>query len=484
MSNGDIVLTAGIRQNLLSLQHTAALQQTTQQRLATGKKVNSALDSAVNYFTSVSLTSRAGELSSLLDAMTNGINTLKATDNGLQSITTTIQQMQATVTQARQDASWQSSSYSLDATTIGTSSLKTIGFSGGAVGATVVNVYINDQETLTGASSGFGGTTGTTGAGTSGTLTIQAADINGGVAVTVSVNTADVVSTVAANINAAVGYPIATVVGGELKLKDAGPNQITVGGTAGVVTGTGFTTTTSSAAAGPVETVDQIITAINSNATLIGKVRASNNSGQLQITNLSTSALTMTGVGLSGLVDGTAGTVSTGGNTVRTNLVTQFNQLKDQLDKTAQDASFNGVNLLSGDVLKLFFNELGTSTLSIQSTNPNGVNSSTLGIPPSTNNEFQSNTQLDARLLTLRTALNTVASQASAFGSNLSIVQNRQDFTNNMVNTLKTGADGLTLADTNLEGANMLALQTRQQLSITALSLASQANQSVLKLFG
>jgi flagellin-like hook-associated protein FlgL len=77
-----------------------------------------------------------------------------------------------------------------------------------------------------------------------------------------------------------------------------------------------------------------------------------------------------------------------------------------------------------------------------------------------------------------------VASQSSAFGSNLSIVQNRQDFTNNMVNTLKTGADGLTLADTNLEGANMLALQTRQQLSITALSLASQANQSVLKLFG
>jgi flagellin len=77
-----------------------------------------------------------------------------------------------------------------------------------------------------------------------------------------------------------------------------------------------------------------------------------------------------------------------------------------------------------------------------------------------------------------------VASQASDLGSNLSIVQNRQEFTNNMVNTLQTGADGLTLADGNLEGANMLALQTRQQLSITALSLASQAQQAVLKLFG
>ena len=78
----------------------------------------------------------------------------------------------------------------------------------------------------------------------------------------------------------------------------------------------------------------------------------------------------------------------------------------------------------------------------------------------------------------------TVASQASDFGSHLSIVQNRQTFTNSMINTLKTGADGLTLADTNEEGANMLGLQTRQQLSITALSLASQAQQSVLKLFG
>jgi len=347
-----------------------------------------------------------------------------------------------------------------------------------------VNVNLNDQETLTGAATGFGGTTGTTGAGTSGTLTVQAADINGGVAVTVSVNAADVVSTVAANINAAVGYSLATVVGGELRLKDAGPNLITVGGTPGVVTGTGFTTTTSVATPGAVESVDQLITVINANPALTGKIKASNNSGQLQITNLSTASLTITGVGLSGMVDGTAGTATTGGNVVRANLVTQFNQLKDQLDKTAQDASFNGINLLTGDVLKLFFNELGTSTLSMQSTNPNGVNSSTLGIPTATNTEFQSNTQLDARLRTLQTALSTVASQASAFGSNLSIVQNRQDFTNNMVNTLKTGADGLTLADTNLEGANMLALQTRQQLSITALSLASQANQSVLKLFG
>jgi hypothetical protein len=416
--------------------------------------------------------------------MTNGINTLKAADNGLTSITTTIQSMQASVTQARQDASWQSSSYTVDAATIGTGSVKTISFSGGSVSGSV-SVNLNDQEILTGANSGFGGTTGTTGAGTSGTLTIQAADINGGTAVNVSVATGDTVSTVSANINAAVGYSLSSVVGGELKLTDgAGPNQITVGGSAGVATAVGFTTTTSTATATSAESVDTIASLINSNASLSGKVKATNNAGQLQVTNLSTSALTVTGIGASGKLDGSATTASIGGNTVRANLVTQFNQLKDQLDKTAADSSFNGINLLQGDQLKLFFNELSTSSIAIQSTNTAGVSSSTLSITTATNAEFQSNTSLDSRLQSLQTALTTVASQASAFGSNLSVVQNRQTFTNAMVNTLQTGADGLTLADGNLEGANMLALQTRQQLSIQALSLASQANQAVLRLFG
>jgi flagellin len=482
MSN-DIVLSAGIRQNLLSLQKTASLQQTTQNRLATGKKVNSALDNAVNYFTSAALSARADELSSLLDSMTNGVNTLNAANNGLTSITTTIQSMQATVTQARQDASWQSNSYTINTTSIGTSALKTISFTAGAIGSSVVSVYLNDQEVLQGAASGFGGTTGTTGATTAGVFTIQAGDINGGTTLSIAVATTDTASTVAANINAAVGYTVASVVSGEIKLTDSGPSKITVGGATGVAAGIGFTTTTSTATVGAVSTVDQLVLAINSNPSLSGLIKASNNAGQLQITNLSTVTLTTTGITATS-IDGTNSVGTTGGNVVRSNLISQFNQLKDQLDKTAQDASFNGVNLLTGDVLKLFFNELSTSTLSIQSTNPNGVNSSTLGIGAATLSEFQNNTQLDARLQALHTALGQVASQASDFGSNLSIVQNRQDFTNNMINTLKTGSDGLTLADTNEEGANMLALQTRQQLSITALSLASQAQQSVLKLFG
>ena len=147
--SSSVTLSAGVRSNLLALQDTTSLQSITQQRLATGKKVNSALDNPTNFFTAAALSARAGELTNLLNSMTNGINTLKAADNGLTSITTTIQSMQASVTQARQDASWQSSSYTIDSTTIGTTALKTIGFSAGAVGSTPVTVNLNDQEKVT-----------------------------------------------------------------------------------------------------------------------------------------------------------------------------------------------------------------------------------------------------------------------------------------------------------------------------------------------
>ena len=84
----------------------------------------------------------------------------------------------------------------------------------------------------------------------------------------------------------------------------------------------------------------------------------------------------------------------------------------------------------------------------------------------------------------MKAALDQIATQASTFGSNLSVVENRQEFTKAMINTLKTGSDNLTLSDQNEEAANLLALQTRQQLSQTALSLANQADQGVLRLFG
>ena len=98
----DIVLSAGVRANLLQLQQTSNLINTTQTDLSTGKKVNSALDNAISFFTAQSLTTRANDLSSLLDSMSNGISTIQAANNGITAITKLVQSAQALVSQAQQ----------------------------------------------------------------------------------------------------------------------------------------------------------------------------------------------------------------------------------------------------------------------------------------------------------------------------------------------------------------------------------------------
>ncbi len=150
---------------------------------------------------------------------------------------------------------------------------------------------------------------------------------------------------------------------------------------------------------GAVKTVDQLVTDINNNANLTGKVKASNDNGKLNILNLSTEDLTVGGIGSSsGQIDGSGGTGTINGNSVRKNLITQFNQLRTQLDKLADDASFNGVNLLHGDTLKLTFNENNTSSISIVSQNANGVNNTVLGIGSATSAEFSNNGSLELAL--------------------------------------------------------------------------------------
>ena len=98
----NITLSAGVRQNLLSLQSTAALMATTQGRLATGKKVNSALDNPTNFFTSQSLSTRASDLNSLLDLIGQAQKTLEAADKGLTSLTKMVESAKSIAKQARQ----------------------------------------------------------------------------------------------------------------------------------------------------------------------------------------------------------------------------------------------------------------------------------------------------------------------------------------------------------------------------------------------
>ncbi len=173
-------------------------------------------------------------------------------------------------------------------------------------------------------------------------------------------------------------------------------------------------------------------------------------------------------------------TTSSVANPKRDELRVQYNDLLDQIDQLAKDAGFNGVNLLDGDDLSVLFNEDGTSKLDIS-----GITSDSAGLGLTTlaSGAFNTNDSINSTLDGLKSAINDLRVQSSKFGSNLSVVETRQDFTKNMINVLETGAANLTLADTNEEAANLLALQTRQQLSSTALSLASQADQNVLRLF-
>ncbi|HEX2726291.1 MAG TPA: flagellin, partial [Beijerinckiaceae bacterium] len=186
---------------------------------------------------------------------------------------------------------------------------------------------------------------------------------------------------------------------------------------------------------------------------------------------------------------GAANTQKIAGNEVRKNLIGQFNDLRKQLDKLAGDATYNGVNLVKADKLKVSFNETGSSNIEIQAKSTSGTvrgistDANSLDIGEATSAEFADDAALDARLDKLSASLNTIQAQSSEFGSALTTVQNRQEFTKSMINTLQTGADALVLADANEEASKLLALNTRQQLSQTALSLASQADQAVLRLF-
>jgi len=508
----DVNLSKAVRSNLLSLQSTAASMAKTQERLATGLKVNSALDNPSNFFTAASLNSRAGDMANLLDSMSSGIKTIEAADNGLSSITKTVESMQSTLRQARQDKSFKTSSFTVPTTGLTASS--TIGFSGGAVGTSAVNVEMTKGTA--------GAATITFGAG--GTLDAAATlnfsiDVDGGAAQAVSITQADLLAvgdnnstmtadefrTILSNKNVSgvtvggTGSAITLTSNSTGTTSDVNVTVATVGGTVGTSTLTptlaGMVAATNGTAGaadgGAAKTVDELVSSINNTTALQGKVRASNDGGKLRIENQSTSELSVNGVNSTGTADGVsvaaASQQKVDGNDVRKNLAKQFNDLRDQLDKFSDDASFNGINLLRGDKLKLTFNETGTSTIDIQAKDADGtatsVNNTTLGITNALDSDFDSDSSIDARLEKLGDALGTLRSLSSSFGSNLSIVENRQAFTKNMINTLETGAANLTLADTNEEAANLLALQTRQQLSSTALSMASQSDQAVLRLF-
>jgi flagellin len=409
MSLSNITLSAAVRQNLLSLQGTADLLAGTQGRLATGKKVNSALDNPTNFFTAAGLDARASDISNLLDSIGNGVQVLQAANTGITSLSKLVDTAKSIANQVLQ----QPSGYS-----------------------TKANVDV-------------------TGTGTGASAPVTAANLN-------------------------VGKLAASVI--TFKTSTA-TLAVTIGGT--FATGTGTAT---------VGTLDQLNSVLASNGiTAIASVSATNDTLTFTSTNdaasqtITKTGTAPTGVGLdiSGTTTATVGTVNPAvadavSQATRAGLVSQYNQIITQITTTAQDASFNGINLLNGDSLKLVFDETGhsSSTITGVTFNPTGLGLKALV----GGTDFIDNNSTNNILASLNTASVTLRSQASAFGANLSIVQIRQDFNKNIINVLQSGSAALTLADSNEEAANSQALSTRQSIATSALSLANQSQQNVLQL--
>lgn len=421
----EVTLSKAVRNTLLNLQSTAEAMGKTQERLATGLRVNSALDNPTNYFTAQSLNARSSDLGNLLDSVSNAIQTVQAADNGIKAITKLVETAQSTARQALQDKSNTSITTATGAAVTGATDKAT-------------------AEATTLAAAGFAAND---------TIEVVSTNATTGVSSTYSytVGTGDTVADLVAGINSS-GFASASVSDtGTISVSTEGANSVAI-------------TTRVADADGDADALNHADDAL----TYLG----------FTSTGTTNHAVDGAGTDVATITQAAAGT---GASANRASLAQQFNDILGQIDALAGDSGFNGVNLLGGvtESLKVTFNEDGSSSITISGVD---VSSAGLGLT-NTTGDFASDAEIEGKLTDLGDALKSLRSQASSFGSNLSVIETRQDFTKNMINTLETGAANLTLADTNEEAANLLALQTRQQLSSTALSLASQADQQVLRLF-
>jgi flagellin-like hook-associated protein FlgL len=650
----DIALNSAVRSNLRSMQATTELMNRTEERLSSGKKVNSALDNPSNFFTSQALDRRSSDLSNLLDSVSNSVQTLKAADNGISAISDLVSQMKSTARSAQQSTSAFESKASVTASTglsaltadnllgtvasaahIGTAATVTgtgkteAGASTPVTGATLASdLGITASSAITvdgnavdltgitdltsvltkittaigaGATSAIDGTTGAitiSGVAAGTNFTIGGADaskLNLTAGATTNGNTTGPV--VATNVGTALGVPgaataisttsnasalgitsssvltvngaavdfsgitgsstvadvltaVKTAIGtGATSSIDATTGAITFtagdkntpiqfGGAAatnlGVDTtnhpadpdvaagaysgglnaqtltlqvGTGKTLTVTFGATTDTDTSDntaQVSTLSDLNSVLkqFGGSASLSSDGKLTIASANASeskdlkiggTIMQTGGALAGgknNAGATVAAVSAGATATasavaddsnkkaRTDYKNDYNDLLDQVKTLAKDASYNGVNLLSGDDLKVVFNEDGSSSLDIGGTNV----MDTLGLSSLTGDEFLDSANLDDVVTKLNSALSGLDSLSSRFGSQLSVVQTRQDFTKSMIGTLDDGSNSLTAADTNEEAANLATLQTRQSLIVSSLSISTSQEQNILQL--
>lgn len=415
----DISLTASMRTNLLSLQNTQSLMDTTQERLSTGLKVNSAIDNASSYYTAQSLNNRASDLSALLDSMGQGIQTIQAANEGIEAITEFVEQAKAIANSARDAAS--------------KTDVKTL------------NAKFSDLT-----ASDTPKTSETT------ALTLEIKKVNGDKveALDSSDEHDKAVTEALTKLNKAL---VVEKIGGKNATEFKAAAEAAMKAFTGTV----------------LEDVMEFSISADGKVSLTAKAGY-----QIAATGAGEFAGQGDKTADTGLVGDTA-TSTVNVNTDRQKYAEQFNEIMRQIDKLAKDSGYKGINLLQMNTLTVIFNEDRSSQIEVK-----GVDASSTGLKISNPvDSWQTDEDINKSITEAENAISELRIMASDYGNYYSIVQNRQDFTKNLINVLTEGADNLTLADMNEESANMLALQTRQQLAINSLSLASQAAQGVLQLF-
>jgi len=569
----DAVLSASSRANLLSLQNTQRAIDATQLRLATGKKINSALDGAQNFFTSQALSNRASDLTRLLDGIGQSIQTIVEADKGVSALTKMVEQADAIVNSARDELAASDGV----ARMYGTVDLRNFvditssGFAGTNLTAGDIiriattndaGARIFEDITITAGDSAYT---------LAAKITDQFADNRAG-EITARINSSTGVleieskggrsfkigdnstsATATQNITAA-GYNAlgigryfeveqrggtttaqtlqALVVAGNtaksISLYESAGNLVDAGD---IIQGSTITDAVGNTVISNVQATDalnfivnagtiasgsvlltatltyqDVVDQINQNTNINTYVKAYFDSltGQIQLTSLrdaveNVNVSFIQGAGTqtrlfnlgfgdpTGNLDDLPNANSTGqfNQIIAFNSSTQaldgyatdYNTIRSQINDLVKDAEYRGVNLLRGDNLTTFFNEDNTSKLI---TYGKTFTADGLGL---TLANFTSSQAIETQAALTKAALTTVRTFGSSLSNNLSIIQTRQTFTEETINTLKAGAAQLVNADLNEEGANLLALQTAQQLGVTSLSLASQSQQSVLRLF-
>ncbi|SHH61730.1 flagellin [Bradyrhizobium erythrophlei] len=512
-----IVLTAAVRQNLLSLQSTADLLATTQGRLASGKKVNTALDNPTNFFTAQGLDNRASDINNLLDSIGNGVQVLQAANTGITSLQKLVDSAKSIASQVLQTTVGYTPRSNVSSAPIpgatptnllGTGTNNTVtgtAITGAAAKTTKLSALTpavsaaTDSFTINGSTISFSSTNGNSITATGASLDLSTATVGDLLSAIDTITGTGTPSTLTAGaLTLSTGTTTNLLIGGnattlgKLGLTAGqtaitppalsgqtliiGPTPPANGNGTSIIFGTG---------SGQISTLNQLNAVLAANNLQAGispsgviNIVTTNDAASSKIGAI-TGTATGAGAAFNGLVP-PAPVADPDSQATRAGLVAQYNNVLNQINTTSQDASFNGINLLNGDTLKLTFNETGKSTLNI-----NGVTYNLAGLGLATltaGTDFLDSNSANNVLTSLNAASTSLRSEASSLGSNLSIVQIRQDFSKNLINVLQTGSANLTLADTNEEAANSQALSTRQSIAVSALALANQSQQSVLQL--